>query len=282
MCSTSATLTLTDAAQATSLVNCTTYTGSIAVSESFIGDLNFVDELQDITGSLNATFVTNLTAISAPGLQTIGGSFLLESLFALTSLSFPSLVAVNEISWIYLGPDLLKLGFSSLNTVSDLTILGSFLQNLEGINLNSAATLSIIQNPYLTNISLPLTSSSNAINISINAYGNSSLHLPNLQTTGELYVSNCSSVNLPSFYNASGTVSLLNNSFETLDLPLLAASGGMRLENNPEISLLSMPLYAVSSSVLSIQNNTSLDGIISLPSLTDVTGDVTLIGTFSK
>lgn len=185
--------------------------------------------------------------------------------------------------FITLGPGLQVLGWSQgLRSVGNLNIQDTFLQNLNGINLTSANSLNIANNQYLTDIDIPLSSISGAINLNANAAGKTTASFGNLTSAGSISISNCTSINLAALQNVSNQVAITGNTLTNLSLPQLSSSQGLIINNNNQLTSLSLPAYANCNGALSVQNNTGYTNALNFPALTHVTGAATFIGAFSN
>ena len=120
-CSTSATLTVTNAADASSLASCQTYSGSIAIATG-------ATEISIPVTRVTENFVTvpdgQLTSLSAPSLRQVDGRLTIQSQANLATVSMPSLIEADTFTLQALGPNLLTLDFGTpgLQQVSQLTV----------------------------------------------------------------------------------------------------------------------------------------------------------------
>lgn len=279
-CSVSATTTVSDAAGATALAACATFTGSIAMASNSAGQMTF-DGITIITGDLVGYGTNNITGVSAATLQSIGGALGLSSMTAVSSLNFPDLTSVGTLNWTALGPNLQTLTFTKgITTVGTLNIADTYIQSLTGINPTTATAVSLGQNLYLTTIDLPLKTVTGALSITANANGASMVTLSELEMAGSLTVNNVTSLMLPALNNVTNLFSLAGNKFTSMSLPNFTTSTGFAIDNNDEMTNFTVPAYTVSSGGVSVQNNTALVGTVSFPVLTRVNGAVEVLGDF--
>lgn len=276
------TATIQNGGDATALSGCQTFTGSIVIASSTPGDLDF-SGIRQITGSLSAQGARNVTSITASTLGTVGNALDLEGLIGLNALNFGNLTSVGSLTFHTLGPNLQVLNWGTgLKTVGALDIQDTFLQNLNGINLTSAQSINIANNQYLTDINIPLTSITGAINLNANAAGRTAASFGNLTSAGSISISNCSTVNLAALMNTTGQVALTSNGFSNLSLTQLYSSNGLIIQNNNQMTALSLPAYNTDNGALSIENNTMLQSAISLPALVKVSGAAVFRGSFTN
>lgn len=232
---------------------------------------------------MTAQGARNVTSITASTLGTVGNALDLEGLIGLGALNFGNLTSVGSLTFHTLGPNLQVLNWGSgLKTVGALDIQDTFLQNLNGINLTSAQSINIANNQYLTDINIPLTTITGAINLNSNSAGRTAASFGNLTSAGSISISNCSTVNLASLMNTTGQVALTSNGFSNLSLPLLYSSNGLIIQNNNQMTALSLPAYNIDNGALSVENNTMFQSAITLPALTRVSGAAVFRGAFTN
>ena len=101
--------------------------------------------MRRITGNfsvVNASLITNVGG----NLEKIDGTFTLDAIQVLATLSFPILTDVGNIIWNAL-PNLQQLSFTTgINQVSQVNIQNSELNNLDGFNVKVADTVIIANN----------------------------------------------------------------------------------------------------------------------------------------
>jgi len=172
------------------------FSGSVALSTSGSGVIS-IDGIQEITENLVAESVAEIVTLGSQDLRRIDGNLTLFNLSVLSTLSFPSLTAVNTID-LNAIPDVASFTFTSgLSSVSNVLIKNTFLSSLNGINLINADNVQIISNNHLADITLPLQTAKTGIQISGNG-GSAGVNLPQLTSSGSIFLGNVSSVSMPS------------------------------------------------------------------------------------
>lgn len=156
-----------------------------------------------------------MTAISADTLATIGGTFDLQELQILSTLSFSRLRGVNNINWIAL-PALQDLSFTSgVTQANTVYISNTALTDMTGISLTAVGSMNLNNNQYLKTISInDLVNVTQGISIAANAL-NLKVAFPILQSTANLTIAdspNLDDISFPLLETVEGSLQLLNNS----------------------------------------------------------------------
>lgn len=273
-------MTIQNQADASGLSSCSTYSGSIAIATGTGGEIN-IPGVQRITGSLSATNVSQLTGLSADSLEIIDDSFTLNECQILSTLNFPRLTQVTEVDWNALA-GLQGLSFTTgLQEVDSLMIQNTQLGTLDGINLQTAATVTIVNNNYLNDITMQLGNISESITLEANGM-NVSANFPNLEWAANVTMRNVSSLNVPSLASVNGSMGLYANFFEAFSAANLTTVGGtLSFVSNEDLTNISMPELTTVNGGLPIQNNTQLE-VVYLPSLETVGGALDFYGNFTK
>lgn len=127
-------VTIRNTADATGLALCATFTGDIELSPEATGEIS-LPGIQTLKGHLLADSVDGLNSLSADSLQEVEGYVFLQSLPSLASLNFPKLTSVNDQLRLVDLPKLSTLGFgSTLSECPFFTISGTGLTTLQGID----------------------------------------------------------------------------------------------------------------------------------------------------
>jgi len=272
-----ATTTIQNAGDASALAACTTFSGSIAIATGTTDNIQ-LNGLRVIDGDLIASNVSQLTSLSADSLTRITGSFNLEQDEILSTLNFPQLSQVGEIQWEGL-PGLQGLSFTNeIKKAESVSIINTYLSSLEGINLETAATIDIQNNNYLDDITMQLGNVSDNFNVYANGR-NVSVVLPNLIWANRINIANASSVSIPSLASVNGSLGLYSNFFESIQAPNLTDVGGtLSIVSCEKATNISFPQLTTVTGGLSVQNNTELADVSGFPVLTTVGGAVDMYG----
>ena len=133
------------------MAGCAVYTGDIILSPYTIGTIN-LNGVGKVTGDLKAINATQLSALSADSLTSLGGALNLEGLTTLSSLDFPKLIAVSQLRLVSL-PALGTLNFTrGLSQAKDILVSDTGLQVLDGIRPIAVESLDINNNVELETI----------------------------------------------------------------------------------------------------------------------------------
>jgi len=280
-----ATATINSQADATAFASCSTISGSVVVSSSASGVIS-IDGPQQITGDLTCENAGGLTTLGSTTIGSIGGAFTLNNLTLLSTLSMTDLTSVKTIAWTAL-PALSALTFpSTVSKATSVTISNTFLSTLDGINLNTVATLQIDNNNRLKTFSTQVANVTSAVNI--NSNGNSlDVSFPNLIWAANMTLRNVSSISIPSLATVNGSLGFYGNYMDSIAAPNLTSvgstatgQGSLAVDANSKLTNLSMPLLKTVGGANQVANNTAL-GNVSFPALTTVGGAIDFSGSFS-
>lgn len=275
-----ATATVSSAADATALSSCTTFKGSILVASTVSGEID-LNGPEQVTGSIIVENAGSLTTLSSTTIATIGESFTLNNLTKLSTLSFSSLTSVQTINWSALQ-SLDELAFkATVSTASSITITDTFLSTLDGIDVDTCATLDINNNNRLGTFSTQVANVTSLINIAANGQ-DLEVSFPNLIWAANMTVRNASSISIPSLATVNGSLGFYGNYFTGISAPNLTSvtSGSLSFVANAKLTNISMPLLKTVGGGDLIANNSAL-GNISFPDLATVGGAIDFSGNFS-
>jgi aspartate 1-decarboxylase len=280
-----ATATINSQADATALADCATISGSVVVSSSASGVIS-IDGPQQIKGDLICENAGGLTSLSSISIGTITGSFTMNNLTLLSTLSFSDLQTVGTIAWTAL-PALSELTFpATVSKATSVTISNTFLSTLDGINLETVETLQIDNNNRLKTFSTQIANVSSSVNI--NANGDSlAVSFPNLIWAANMTFRNVSSISIPSLAVVNGSLGFYGNYITSLAAPNLTSvgssatgSGSLAFVSNDKLANISLPLLTSVGGADQIANNTELSAI-SFPELSTVGGAIDFSGNFT-
>ncbi|OKL59140.1 Protein ecm33 [Talaromyces atroroseus] len=280
-CGTSGSTTnITSQSDADALSSCTTVKGDIALIPGISNGITF-NGIEQITGSLIATDVTNLTSLSAPDLTSIADEFHLESIILLTSLSFPELTSVGSISFEAL-PNLQSLTFTTgVNKSGSVSITNTGLTSLSGIELDTVGDFDLTANTALTSVNV-----NNIKNITgtliISANSNKlDVEFPNLVTASNMTFRNTSTISVPSLANLTGELGLFGNYITNFTAPNLTTCADLDFEDNSKLASISLPELVHVTGGLAISNNADLM-TINFPKLSTVAGAIDITGDYTN
>lgn len=283
-----ATATVNSAADATALANCATIAGSVLVGPNAAGSIQ-LDGPQQITGDLICTDAGGLTSLSSSTIGTIGGSFTLNNLTLLSTLGMSTLKSVKTINWSAL-PALSQLAFTAVVTkATSVTIQNTFLTSLDGINLQSVATLDVNNNNRLKTFSTQIANVTSLLSIASNGQA-LDLQFPNLVWAANVTFRNASSVSIPSLTVVNGSMGFYGNYLTSIAAPNLTSvgytaqnnrQGSLAIVANSKLENISFPLLSTVGGAFQIANNSALSTALSFPALTQVSGAIDFSGNFS-
>ncbi|CAJ2502806.1 Uu.00g102000.m01.CDS01 [Anthostomella pinea] len=274
------TATVASAADATQVANCQTIKGSVLISTTAGPDINIGGELTEIGGDLVCENNGAIHSLQSSSLETIGGIFQLKNVTQLNSLSFPALGEVGSIDWATLNslPEP-TFGTPGITKAKSVTIADTFIETIDGINVESLTDMNINNNRRLTKFSSSIKSLSNALYIQANGL-NLTMEMPNLEWIANMTIANVTSLTVPSLKTVNGSMRFDSNYFENF----LAANltqiqeGDLSFVSNPQLQNISFPVLEKVGGGLTIANNTALGKINGFGALQDVGGAVIFRG----
>jgi len=279
-CSIQGTSTVQNSGDASAFASCTTFSGNIAIATGTSDNLNF-KSVRVVTGDVSVVGNSNITTIGADSLQSIGGTFTVNNCQIVSSLNFPQLSSVGGIDFEGL-PNLNQLGFtSSVSKAKTLNIQNTFLQSLDGINLQEVSSIYIANNRLLQDVSFQVSNISQSMILESNG-DRLTASFPNLQSASNLTFRNCPSVSIPSLANVTGSLGFYENTLSAINAPNLTTVGGtLAINTNTKLGNITMPLLKTITGGLQIQNNTGLTQV-SFPGLQSVGGATDMFGNFTS
>lgn len=279
-CTISATATVSNAADATALSSCSTFSGSIAIATSTTDDI-VLDGIKKLSGNLIASNNSNVKRISASGLTTLDGEMQLDGLTALRAVDFPVLKNIDSIKWNAL-PNLQSIGFTAeVEQAKKIDIQNTGLRSLKGINVQEVDTVFIANNGYIDTIAMQLGNVTKSLTLADNNE-NVKVSLTNLIWASNLTFRFCGSIDVPSLQTLNGSLGLYNNGFETFAAPNLTSVGqALAFVANDNLANVSFPLLTKVQGNLQLANNSAL-GSVDLPLLESIGGAFDLSGNMSN
>lgn len=238
--------------------------------------------MSSITGDLIIDGAVGLTGFSAPGLKTIGGSFKLNGLTVLSTLSCPELVSVGDIAWSTL-PALQSLSFTKkVSKANTVLITDTLLTSLEGINLVTAERFNINNNRYLRSVNVALGNVTDVLIIEANGKGvNASF--PNLKWANNITVRDAGDVYFPVLEEVKSTAAFVNNTFETVSFPELTQVGeSLAFVSCSRLTKISANELEEVGGTFQLANNTKLAVVEDFDKLAVVGGAVDISGVVTK
>lgn len=275
------TTTVQNQGDAGAIAMCKTYSGTVAIATGAPSSLSFDGQLSMITGDFSAINAVGVGSITAGSLQTINGDLHLENLTTLTTLSLPQLNSVRTLFWQTL-PELqgVDLG-NGLETASGINVADTAIQKLDAINVGNAQTISVVNNGYLTSLAWDTSNVTGDFVINGNGQMGLSVSLANLKNAGQIDFSNISSLALGELASVGMTLAVQGSTVQSLMFPNLTRAGGVNVNNNPDLTNLSMPILSNVNNGFGITANDKLGGVLNFPDITFIGGALTVRGAFS-
>ena len=275
-------MTITTQADADALQSCSKYTGDITISNQAAGTIA-INGVKQITGDLSCNNATQLSSITSDQLNSIGGTWSLQSMTILSNLQFDSLTSVNQIYWVGL-PALQGLNFAQgIQKATNVLISNTQLYTSSGIELQQVGILNINNNPYLSTVNVNnLKNVTNQLLFSANAM-DLQISFPNLQGAANMTFRNVSTIDMPSLNNVAGDMGFYSDVMTSFAAPNLTMTGGtLAFADCPQLNNLSFPSLTQIGGGFLLGNNTALTAINGFPQLKVVVGAIDFAGTFSR
>ncbi|KAI2473237.1 hypothetical protein F4781DRAFT_427650 [Annulohypoxylon bovei var. microspora] len=278
-----ATATIKSAADATQVASCDSIKGSVLIDTTAGPDIDLSGNLESIGGDLTAENNGLLNSLKSSSLTTIGGAFALKNVTKLSTLSFPALGEVGSIDWATLNalPEP-TFGNPGITKAKSVTIADTFIENIDGINVESLTDMNINNNRRLTKFSTSIKSLSNTLYVQANGL-NLSMEMPNLEWIANMTIANVTSFSVPSLHTVNGSMRFDSNYFTTFTAANLTQiqTGDLSFVSNPEITNISIPNLETIGGGFTIANNTALEKLDGFGSVNEIGGAVKVRGSFT-
>lgn len=263
------------------LSSCKTITGDLEIAPQYTNEFN-LDGVEEITGAFKCDGGDNVTAISAPMLESIGDAFSLNGLTKLKNLRMDALTSVGSIEFVAL-PTLQNLDFGeTISKAGTIRIVNTDLHSLDGINLEKTSGMDIANNPSLSSVNVnKITNATGLISFSANSE-DLQIKFPNLQSADNMTFRNTSLVEVPSLETTKGLLGLYSNYFETFSAPNLTSSGALVFNDNSALNNISLPVLKNVDGPFQIANNSMLESFKGAPKLEEISGTLDFTGVFNE
>lgn len=263
---------------ADSISSCKTYNGDIIIDPSTTGNITLTG-IENITGDLTANN-GSISALSAPDLTTIGGTFELSHLLLLSTLDVPGLTALNSISWMNL-PLLRSVDFEEgLSKAENIYIFDTGLLNIDGLGMMLASSIDISNNTQLETVHLQDLENVTSVSLRANA-PTLGLNFESLQFVfGSMTFANISALSTPDLQNVTGAFTCYSCSMATYRSTWLQSVGLNMAFVSTDLSRLEFPDLTQIGGVLQLSNNSNLRVVDGFEMLESIEGGMTLNGNF--
>ncbi|RYP18963.1 hypothetical protein DL765_003641 [Monosporascus sp. GIB2] len=277
------TATIRTPADATQIARCDRVEGSVLIAPQAGQRIDIGGRLSEIGGDLIARDNGLITDFSSASLETIGGTFTLRNLTALSNLGFTRLSEVGAIDWATLTVlDEPTLGNPGITKAKSVIIADTFFRSIAGINVQSLSDMNINNNRRLTRFSTSIKSLSNVLNVQANGL-NLELEMPNVEWIANLTIANVTTFSAPSLATVNGSMRFDSNRFESFAAPNLTEvqDGDISFVSNGDLTNISFPALERIGGGLTVANNTALESIDGFKKLERVGGAIAFRGSFT-
>lgn len=277
------TATIKSAADATQVANCETIEGSVLIDRNAGPNIDIGGKLTEIGGDLRAENNGLINVLTSSSLQTVGGVFALKNVTKLSTLNFPRLGEVGSIDWATLNalPEP-TFGNPGITKAKSVTIADTFIENIDGINVDSLTDMNINNNRRLTKFSTSIKSLTNTLYVQANGL-NLTMEMPNLEWIANMTIANVTSFSVPSLHTVNGSMRFDSNYFTTFIAANLTEiqDGDLSFVSNPELTNISIPSLERIGGGFTVANNTGLEKLDGFGALNEIGGAVKVRGTFT-
>ncbi|KAI1745161.1 GPI-anchored cell wall organization protein ecm33 [Xylaria scruposa] len=271
-------------ADATQASNCDSIPNNVEFGTGAGTNIDLGGRLKTINGSLIVKNNGAIQTLSSSSLTTIGGDFILQNVTSLVSLTMPMLNSVGTIQWTTLSAlNEPTFGTPGITKAKSVLVADTFVQNLDGINVQSLTDMNINNNHRLSKFTTSIKTLSNALYVNSNAL-NMTMEMPNLEWIANMTIANVSTFSVPSLKTVNGSMRFDSNYFTNFNAPNLTEThdGDLSFVSNPQLQNISIPLLKKVGGGLTIANNTDLMKVDGLDSLADVGGAIKMRGSFDE
>ncbi|KAM7185825.1 putative cell wall protein [Rhypophila sp. PSN 637] len=262
--------------------SCKTYNGDIVIGKQTDSKID-ISGIQKINGDLTVLNNGQILDLTSSDLSEIKGTFTLQNLTLLTSLTLPSLTTVDTLLFQAL-PALaaLTIGPPGITKAKSVTITDTFLESLAGINVQDVETLDVNNNRRLSDFSTSLKTVSKVLKVSANNR-EMTLTMPNLAWAANLEIANVTTFSVPSLSAVNGSARFDSNFFEKFSAPnLTKTDDDVSFVGNSKLAEIDFSSLTFIGGGLLIANNTNLKEIKDFQKLKTVGGALKMRGNFTK
>ncbi|KAJ2552441.1 cell wall protein Ecm33 [Coemansia sp. RSA 1933] len=250
--------------------------------------------------------IADLTTISVDGVQEITGSLIIQNLYSLQTVAFPSLTSTGSLK-VLNNTNVYKLDFPELTSIDDLQIINDpSLQEFNYQNISSTGNFQIINthigslNPFVATKATNIEIASNGqlvqldfstveemdgyINIANNGR-NANVSFAELTSVGgNASFADVYTLDISKLDTVDDDFSLYTNTFSNLTVASLSqAKKSITLSDN-DFEAISFPVLTTIGSSLNIANNSNFNSIsdTTFPKLKSIPGSMILEGSFDN
>ncbi len=257
--------------------DCQTISGSINI-HGYDMELLELSSIKHIKGDLKISNASQVMRIEAPELESIDGSFTLNTLTSLTSASFPKLESVDTLEWKVL-PILSSVGLNKgIKKINSVILSDTSLTGFGGFNVDTLKTLRIDNNRFLERIDSSVKEITEELIIAANAR-NLEVAFPELGWVKVAMVKDTKSIDLNDLQVVQSSAEFIENKFDSLSLPKLKSVGStLSLINNKKLENADFSSLVEVGGGLMVIKNDKLKQINFFPALKSVGGAIEFEG----
>lgn len=264
-----------------SISDCSIVSGSLVI-QAFDTDLLSLGSIIKVNGNLLIKNASKVVRIEALELQSVAGTFELNTLTSLNDVSFPKLQSVDTMKWKVL-PILSSVNLDAgIKEINSVILSDTSLTAFGGFNVDTLKTLQINNNRFLDLIDSSVKEVSGDILVAANANG-AKLHLPELKWVKNIMIKNIDDVDLKSLQVVEGSAEFIENTQSELKVAKLKSVGKtLSIIKNQQLVTIEFPALSEISGGLMVIKNDRINEVAFLPSLKSVGGAVELEGNIDR
>ncbi|CAK7894009.1 cell surface GPI-anchored protein ECM33 [[Candida] anglica] len=283
-CSFSST-TITAATGVEQLNACPTIAGDIEVTGDQLGNVD-LSSVEEISGNIKLFNSSSVTAINLNQLGKISGSLSITALTQLFSVDLSSLDEVETLSLVSL-PSFATLNINKgISKASSIELSDTALSTLNGFTttFNTIGSLNVNNNKNISTIDLSnLNTVSQGLILSFNN-DNCTVDISNLNWASNLTIQDVSEINASNLTSVNGTFNIAYNTFKEVEFDNLKEVGGaFQFYANDDVNDIAFDKLETIGGEFRLFNNTDLQDMNStFPKLSKVKGAVNVQGVFGN
>jgi hypothetical protein len=279
-CSSDSTFTIKSTGDAQKLGACEEWKGNVEISADMGDDVLIDGKLTKLDGDFTIEGNTaSLRRVEGDSLETITGKLTVNNVPELASLAFPKLTELGAVDLNGL-PNLRALEFTSQVTKCPvISIQNTKLQDLNGINVDSAKSIFIANNGGIGNITMDVTNVTDFLTLSFNNAG-VNVSFPKLLQTKNATFRAVGSLDLRALSKVSpGSLGIYESTLDTVSCPnLTTIAQDLTINTNTKLNNITFTKLQKVGASLQIANNTQLDEIKGFPALEEVNAALDMSG----
>jgi hypothetical protein len=240
-------------------------------------------KLEELDGDFTISGNTGLRRVAGDSLKKISGKLTVNNVPELAGLAFPQLTELGSLTLNGL-PNLRQLEFTSQVTKCPvIRIENTQLQDINGVNVDSAESIFIANNKGIGNITMDVTNVTDFLTLSFNNE-DVDVSFPKLLQTKNATFRACGKINLPALSRVSpGSLGVYESKLETLACPnLTTIAQDLTINQNEALTNISFAKLEKVGASLQIANNTELRTIDGFPKLTEVNAALDMSGELTE